>query len=130
MIKPHVVLDASALIAYFKQEKGYQEVSNALANGAAISTVNLGEVYGKIVSEGWNLEEISPRLKALGLLIVPFGEEEAKITAELYRIGTSVGLSLGDRACLSLGLKLGLQVLTTDKTWSKLNLQIDVRVLR
>ena len=129
-MKPQVVLDASALIASFKQEKGYKEIENALANGAAMSTVNLAEVYRKIVSEEWNLEEVSPRLKALGLIILPFGEDEAKISAELYPIGKSLGLSLGDRACLSLGLKLGLPVLTTDKTWSKLNLQIDVRVLR
>jgi PIN domain nuclease of toxin-antitoxin system len=33
-MKPCVVLDASALIAYLKQEKGYKEVSYAIAKGA------------------------------------------------------------------------------------------------
>src|SRR3970040_880330 len=129
-MKPQIVLDASALLAYLQQEKGYEMVDNALDKGAAISTVNLAEVYRKIVSEECNLEEVSPRLKALGLIILPFDEDEAKISAELYPIGKSLGLSLGDKACLSLGLKLGLPVLTTDKTWSKINLEIDIRVLR
>jgi len=129
-MKPQVVLDASALIASIKQEKGYKMVDNALDKGAAISAVNLAEVYVQMVSDGLNLQQAIPRIKALGLLIVPFDVDEAKISAELYPIGKSLGLSLGDRACLSLGLKLSLPVLTTDKTWSKLNLQIDVRVLR
>lgn len=129
-MKPQVVLDASALLAYLQQEKGYKEIENALAKGAAISAVNLAEVYVQMVSDSLNLQQAIPLIKALGLLIVPFDEDEAKISAELYPIGKSLGLSLGDRACLSLGLKLGLPVLTTDKTWSKLNLQIDVRVLR
>jgi len=129
-MKPRVVLDASALIAYLRQEEGYQEVRKSLSSSAAISTVNLAEVYTKIVSEGFSLSEVSPRLKALGLVILPFEEDEARISAELYPIAKSLGLSLGDRACLSLGLKLGLPVITTDKTWSKLKLGLDVRILR
>ena len=129
-MKPCIVLDASALIAYLKQEKGYKEVSDAIAKGAAISAVNLAEVYAKIVSEGLSLDQVSPRFKALGLIVVPFGEDEAKISSEIYPICRPLGLSLGDRACLCLGLKLGLPVLTADKTWSKLNLKIDIRILR
>lgn len=74
-MKPCVVLDASALIAYLKQEKGYKEVSDAIAKGAAISAVNLAEVYAKIVSEGLSLDQVSPLFKALGLIVVPFGED-------------------------------------------------------
>lgn len=62
-------------------------------------------------------------------MIHSFEEDEAKICAELYSVGKSLGLSLGDRACLGLGLKLGLPILTADKTWSKLNLEIDIRIL-
>jgi PIN domain nuclease of toxin-antitoxin system len=129
-MKPQVVLDSSALIASFLQEKGCEKVDNAIANGAAISTVNLAEVYSKIVSEGWNLQYAISNIKALGLVIHSFEEDEAKICAELYSVGKSLGLSLGDRACLGLGLKLGLPILTADKTWSKLNLEIDIRILR
>ena len=40
------------------------------------------------------------------------------------------GLSLGDRACLSLGLRLGLTVVTCDRAWAELPLKLEVQVLR
>ena len=129
-MRPQVVLDSSALIASFLQEKGCEKVDSAITSGAAVSTVNLAEVYSKIVSEGWNLQQAISNIKALGLVILSFEEDQAKISAELYPVGKSLGLSLGDRACLGLGLKLGLPVLTADKTWSKLNLGIQIRILR
>lgn len=129
-MRPQVVLDSSALIASFLQEKGCEKVDSAIASGAAVSAVNLAEVYGKVVYEGWNLQQAISNIKALGLVILSFEEDEAKISAELYPVGKSLGLSLGDRACLGLGLKLGLPVLTADKTWSKLNLGIDIHILR
>jgi ribonuclease VapC len=40
------------------------------------------------------------------------------------------GLSLGDRACLSLGLRLGVSVLTSDRVWASLGLGISIQVIR
>jgi PIN domain nuclease of toxin-antitoxin system len=40
------------------------------------------------------------------------------------------GLSLGDRACLSLGLRLEVPVMTTDQVWASLDLSIAVHVVR
>ena len=40
------------------------------------------------------------------------------------------GLSLGDRACLALALKLNLPALTTDRIWENLNLSVQVQVIR
>lgn len=42
----------------------------------------------------------------------------------------SFGLSLGDRACLSLGLRLGVAVLTSDRLWLNLNLGLDILAVR
>ncbi len=75
-----VVLDASALLAYLRQEPG-------------------GEVVGMLWAPRWQL-----------------------------------GLSLGDRACLSLrlrlGLRLGLTVLTCDRAWAQLPLDVVIQLLR
>ena len=42
------VLDSSALIALFHQEPGSDKVTQAIEDGAAISTVNLAEVASKL----------------------------------------------------------------------------------
>jgi PIN domain nuclease of toxin-antitoxin system len=40
------------------------------------------------------------------------------------------GLSLADRACLSLGLRLNLPVLTCDRAWVGLALPLEIQLLR
>ena len=69
-------------------------------------------------------------LEALGLRIVPFSAEEAEIAAQLWQKTRQIGLSLGDRACLSTGIRLDSTVLTADKIWATLNLPVAVRCIR
>jgi len=47
-----VVLDASALLAILNQESGAERLTPELLSAAAISTVNLAEVHGKLVGRG------------------------------------------------------------------------------
>src|SRR5258707_9598100 len=47
-----VVLDASALLAILNQEPGAEKLTPELLSAAAISTVNLAEVHGKLVGRG------------------------------------------------------------------------------
>jgi ribonuclease VapC len=57
--------------------------------------------------------------------------EEAEIAGRLWQqTRQQYGLSLGDRACLSLGLKLNVPVLTADQIGVSLNLPITVHVVR
>lgn len=124
------VLDASAVLAYLQREPGHEQIRGALDQGAAISTVNLAEVYAKAVASGQELEAVADRLLALGLGPQPFTEPDARAAAELYLQTRVHGLSLGDRACLALGLQLGLPVLTADRTWTELQLAIPVHLVR
>ncbi|MBA2492902.1 MAG: twitching motility protein PilT [Gammaproteobacteria bacterium] len=62
--------------------------------------------------------------------VLPFTPEEAEIAASLWQSTRRYGLSLGDRACLSCGLDLGVPVFTTDKVWQKLKHAIQVRIVR
>ena len=50
--------------------------------------------------------------------------------ASLWQATRAAGLSLGDRACLALGLKTGLLVLTTDHVWGKVKVGVSVGVIR
>ena len=124
------VLDASAVLAYLKQEPGYEIVQSALENGAAISTVNLSEVGTKVLAMGQLFDPVVTRLLALGLFPQPFSEEDALTAASLSPKTQSLGLSLGDRACLALGLRLQLPVLTADRSWANLDLGVEVHLIR
>ena len=124
------VLDASAILAYLKRETGYDLVRQAIEVGAVASTADLAEVYAKVVAVGQQIDAVAVRLSALGLVPQPFTEEDARVSASLYTATRSLGLSLGDRACLALGLRLHLPVLTADRAWASLTVGADVRLIR
>lgn len=124
-----VVLDASAVLAYFHNEPGQQRVSAAL-DDAVINTVNWAEVLQKITAAGGDAERLGDGLIALGLGVEPLQLDDARVIARLWPITRSVGLSLGDRACLATAHRLGLPTLTADQAWSELDLDLDIHLIR
>ncbi len=129
------VLDASALLAYLRDEPGALVVENALTQGAYISIVNWTEVLSKVADLGEDPEALSQRLENEGILrnsleILPLTEEDALLIAQLRPLTKSAGLSLGDRSCLALGKRLGLPVLTADRSWTTFDLGVEVRPIR
>jgi PIN domain nuclease of toxin-antitoxin system len=128
--KVHAVLDSSAVLAYLKQEQGYTLVREAIQKGASISTVNFSEVLTKVVEKGADSDKIATQLLALGLVPQPFTEADARQAAQIYPATRSHGLSLGDRACLSLALRLDIPALTADKIWAKLGHPFRIVILR
>ncbi|MFN7246088.1 MAG: PIN domain-containing protein [Microcystis sp.] len=129
------VLDAAAFLAYLRDELGAEIVENALINGCYISIINWVEVLSKIVDLGESPEEIIKRLRDEGLLqnsleIIACNEEDAITIAKFRVLTKSAGLSLGDRACLALGKRLNLPVLTADKVWTSLSLGITITLIR
>lgn len=129
------VLDAAAFLAYLRDEPGAEIVENALINGCYISIINWVEVLSKIVDLGESPEEIIKRLRDEGLLqnsleIIACNEEDAITIAKFRVLTKSAGLSLGDRACLALGKRLNLPVLTADKVWTSLSLGITITLIR
>jgi PIN domain nuclease of toxin-antitoxin system len=110
------VLDASALIAFLRREPGADKVADVLTR-SCISAVNLSEVYGKMVEYGKGLEDMAYQVERLRVPVIPFAAEHAQIAASLWKSTRSVGMSLGDRACLALALQTGLPALTTEDKW-------------
>ncbi len=125
-----IVLDASAILAILNREPGADKLTVELLNEAVSSAVNLAEVQTILVTQGgipddaWE-DACSPLRKA-----VPFTPEQAKIAGSLAAQTRALGLSLGDRACLALGIQLGAPVYTTDRAWKKLKVGIEVHLLR
>jgi ribonuclease VapC len=123
------VLDASAMLALLRREKGYEKVAAVVAASKA-STVNLAEVGSHLMNAGDTLVNTKAQLDSLGVGVIPFDEEQAIETARLRPITRSLGLSLSDRACLALARLLRLPAMTTDRAWSKLNLGVEITVIR
>lgn len=124
-----VVLDASALLAYLQDEPGHEQVDTVLAE-ASMSSVNWAEVVQKSVAAGVDIEGMQQDVCALGLIILPFTAEEAEYAGRLWQQTRQSGLSLGDRACLSLGHSLQAPVLTADRAWIALDLPVIIHLLR
>jgi PIN domain nuclease of toxin-antitoxin system len=123
------VLDASALLALMRNEKGAAVVSASLPM-AVIGTVNLAEVQAKLVSAGLSEQEAWWHIAEVGCATVPFDEEQARIAGGLVRITRPYGLSLGDRACLALAILRKATVYTADKEWARLGLDLKIEMIR
>jgi ribonuclease VapC len=124
-----VVLDASALLAYLKDEPGSTVVDRVLAE-AVMSSVNWAEVVQKSIAAGVMVDGMLDDLQFLELMVEPFTSEDGEMAGRLWEQTRQAGLSLGDRACLSLGLRLGVPVLTSDRAWAALTLALDVQMIR
>jgi ribonuclease VapC len=129
------VLDASALLAYLHDEPGAEEVAEALAATAVISAANWAETLSKLADVGHQPREVADRLRDQGVLyalldVEPLTGDDAATIAELRAATRDAGLSLGDRACLALGLRLGLPIVTADRAWEELGLGLTIRVIR
>jgi ribonuclease VapC len=124
-----VVLDSSAVLALLHQEPGEHLVWE-LAPNAFLSAVNAAEVHGKLMTEGFERDDAWDAVVGSVQTIVPFDADQAEITGSLALPTRSLGLSLGDRACLALGKTLKLPVYTADRSWGELRMDVDVRLIR
>lgn len=125
----NVVLDASALMAFLRNEPGSDKVEAVLAD-AMISSVNLSEVLAKAAEIPDGFDAAKAALRGLQLRVILFDEQQAEIAAGLRPVTRSLGLSLGDRCCLALALSENVAVMTTDREWAKLQLGIKIDVIR
>lgn len=95
-----------------------------------ISAANIAEVYGKLMTRGVPSQSAIEMSFGAVKGVVAFNDGQARLTAELLQQTRALGLSLGDRACLALGMQRKLPVLTADKAWKTLRLGVEIRVIR
>lgn len=124
-----IVLDASALLAYVFREPGHQTVAQEIA-ASCLSTVNLCEVLSRLARDGKNATAFLETLAATPIEIVAFERDHALLAARLIERTHLLGLSLGDRACLALGLAREVAVLTADRSWLQVAPDPEVRLVR
>jgi ribonuclease VapC len=124
-----VVLDSSALLAFIQAEPGGEAVSGVVGE-ALMSSVNHAEVVTKLVERTGSLEIARTALGIASVDVVDFDRWQAEQAGLLVKTTRSYGLSLGDRACLALAMRESVPVLTADRIWAKLKLNVEVRVIR
>jgi ribonuclease VapC len=124
-----VVLDASALLAKLLGEPGADSVGAALGS-ASISAINYAEVLTSLIELGVPPREARDTLDRFDCEVIEADKHRAILAGELHAVTRRTGVSLGDRFCLALGRELGVPVLTTDRRWKTLDLDVEVTLIR
>lgn len=125
-----IVIDSSVLLAVIHQERGSEKITPEFLTRAVISTVNLAEVQSKLVSSGWPSSVAWADATGSVREVIPFTAEHAQAAGSMVAQTRTLGLSLGDRACLALGLTLRAPVYTADRSWKALKLGIRIHSIR
>jgi ribonuclease VapC len=127
-----IVLDTSALLAILNDEPGAEIFIQRieLLESATMSAVNVSEAYGTLVRSGIRSDDAWQAVIGSIPHAVDFDMEQARITGELLPQTRSLGLSLGDRACLALGIALKAPIYTADRAWKGLRLGVSIHVIR
>lgn len=132
-----VVLDASAIIALARDEPGADVVEAHLLEAstgpppvAIVSTVNLTEVVQALGEPPSPLIDLGD--EGEDSLVVPtaYTADDALLAATMREQTRSAGLSLADRACLALGRRTGLRVITADQAWATVDVDVEVLLIR
>jgi ribonuclease VapC len=134
---PRALLDASALVAWLRDEKGSETVERLL-RVSAISTVNLAESLERASVTDWHMADTIDDLRALGLAILPFEAEDAAFVPSLRKAGRKLhgaskngtALSLGDCCCLAVAQRRKLAVITDDSAWASLDIGVAIHLFR
>ena len=113
-----MVFDSSAILALYYNEPGKNRVRTLLDRSEPlISTVNLCELFSKLLDQGLSPDAIEESFNGLEIEAIEFDQIQALKAAELRKPTKQFGLSLGDRACLALGILTNSPVVTADKSW-------------
>lgn len=123
------VLDTSAVLALLNQETGYGKVAPLLGD-SLISAVNLCEVMGKLIDAGLSEEETRESIDLLNIEVINFDADLAHLAATLRPTTKKLGLSLGDRSCLALGLARHHTIVTAERLWAKLKIGVNIDLIR
>lgn len=115
------ILDASAVLAFLYDEKGADNVEPLLEN-SLISTVNLAEIFTRLIADGMEAKEAWQNLFDLKMNVINFSARQALKVAELRPLTKHIGLSLGDRCCLALAILENATAVTADKIWANLDI--------
>jgi ribonuclease VapC len=115
------------VLAWLQDESGTDQAEPMLMEGV-IGAANWSEVLQKARQHGAEAGLVARLLSSFGLRVVDVTQDDAERAAETWRVGSP--LSLADRLCLALGLRLGLAVVTADAAWQSVSPAPELILLR
>ena len=124
-----VMLDASAVLAFVIGEPGSDRVP-VMTGEAAISSVNYAEVVSIMIAQGMGETSVRQQLAQIVLDVIDFDRNLAEEAGFMIAKTKACGLSLGDRACLATAKREQIPALTSDRSWSKVDVGVQVQLIR
>lgn len=132
-----IVLDASAVIAWTRAERGAATIGRLLPY-AVIPAPNLTEALYRSRARGHRMtpDELQSHILVMGAAVEDFTSGDTVRATELLaysaaRPGSSGDrLSLGDACCIAVAERLGLPIAGDDQLWASLPLTVSFHSFR
>ena len=128
-----IVFDSYALIAFFRQEPGYELVKELLVKIAAdeaegyITTINIGEVYYMICRKS-NQKNAEVALDALLKFPLQIIEADLKLSLEAARLKAKYALSYADAFAAAITIQKKAILITGDDEFENLKNEVGFKV--
>lgn len=122
------VLDASAVLAVLRSEPGSEQVTEVIGD-ALVSVINEAEVIGKLIWRGQTPRQAESVVRGLPYQLMDLDKDLCRRAGSWWAETKPQGLSLADRCCLALAKREGLPALTTDGSWAKIALDVEVQLI-
>lgn len=128
-----IVFDSYALIAFFRQEPGYEVVRELLVKMAAdesegyITTVNIGEVY-YMISRKSNQKNAEMALDALLKFPLVMVDADLKLSVEAAKLKAKYSLSYADAFAAALTIQKKAVLITGDNEFESLKKETGFKV--
>lgn len=123
-----VVLDASAILALIQREAGWEQVAPVIGQ-SIVCVINEAEVIGRLIQRGNSPDDAQGFVKELPYRLFDLDAGLARRAGSWWAVTKPQGLSLADRCCLALAEREGLPALTADASWTKISLDVEVRLI-
>jgi PIN domain nuclease of toxin-antitoxin system len=111
------------------RETGWEKAKTIIPGGI-VSSLIYAEIVTRLTLRGGSAAQIDQAWEELECAVAPFTAERARVAGLLVAATRERGLSLADRACLALSFELKLPVFTADRSWAKLAIGADIRLIR
>ena len=129
----NIVFDSYALIAFFRQEPGYELIKELLVKIAAdeatgyITTINIGEVYYMICRKS-NQKNAEVALDALLKFPLQIIEADLELSLEAARLKAKYTLSYADAFAAALTIQRKATLITGDDEFESLKNVVGFKV--